>query len=106
MSVYVDDGKYPYRGMIMCHMVADSRSELLEMADDIGVARRHIQASGTYREHFDICHTKRTRAVAAGAIPVTQRQLAQILVQRREGDRAVWSHVMAVESQSRPKESR
>lgn len=73
--VYVDDGAYPYRGMVMCHMKADSTQELLTMADRIGVQRRWLQNPGDWREHFDISRPKRKLAVAAGAIEVTQREL-------------------------------
>ena len=69
MAVYVDDGRWPYRGMRMCHMWADTRDELLAMADRIGVARRHLQAPPRARwEHFDICQAKRAEAVRHGAI--------------------------------------
>ena len=76
MSVYVDDMRAPFGRMVMCHMIADTNDELLEMADRIGVARKWIQKPGTYQEHFDISLTKRAAAVAAGAIEITQRDLA------------------------------
>lgn len=76
MSVYVDDMAAKFRRMKMCHMVADTTDELLAMADKIGVRRKWLQATGTHREHFDICMSKRAKAVAAGAIEVTQRELA------------------------------
>lgn len=79
MSVYVDDMyKYPigqFGRMKMSHLVADTTEELLAMADRIGVARRWIQHAGTDREHFDIALSKRTLAVAAGAIEVGMREL-------------------------------
>jgi len=80
MAVYVDDmWKYPlgyFRGMKMSHMVADSTEELLAMADRIGVQRKWIQNPGTTREHFDICYSKRLRAVAFGAVEISMRELA------------------------------
>jgi Protein of unknown function (DUF4031) len=78
VSVYVDDMEAPYRGMKMCHMVADSTDELLAMVDRIGVKRKWIQYSGTAKEHFDICLAKRALAITHGAVEVTQRQLYQI----------------------------
>lgn len=45
------------------------------MADQIGVARRWIQKAGTRDEHFDICKSKRTLAVKAGALEITSREL-------------------------------
>jgi hypothetical protein len=38
--VYIDDYNAKYRGMIMCHMIADSTSELLEMVEKIGVNKK------------------------------------------------------------------
>lgn len=84
MSVYVDDMEAPYGRMVMCHMVADTHDELVEMADRIGVPRRWIQNAGTYREHFDVSKEKRALAVAAGAIEVSQRELALHVLDRRD----------------------
>lgn len=83
MAVYVDDMRAPYRGMIMCHMMADTTEELLEMADTIGVARRWIQYPGTAREHFDISLGKKKLAIAAGARQVSRREIGAILRERR-----------------------
>jgi hypothetical protein len=83
MTVYVDDNKAPYGRMIMCHMAADSREELLAMADHIGVSRRWLQRAGTYLEHFDICLATRAKAVAAGAVEVTRKELVQMMLRRR-----------------------
>lgn len=82
MSVYVDDARYPYGRLMMCHMLADTSEELLTMADAIGVQRKWIQYPGTAREHFDICQSKRALAVKRGAIELTQRELA-----RKRGER-------------------
>lgn len=41
--VYIDDMNAPYRGMIMCHMIADSTEELLDMVETIGVNIKWIQ---------------------------------------------------------------
>lgn len=81
--VYVDDMRAPFRRMTMCHMVADTSEELLAMADRIGVARKWVQNAGTYREHFDICLTKRALAIACGAVEITRRDLGRILLARR-----------------------
>lgn len=79
MSVYVDEAVWPFGRMMMCHMVADSREELDAMADQIGVARRWIQYPGSNREHYDICKSKRAKAVALGAKEVTAHELVCIV---------------------------
>lgn len=66
----------------MCHMIADTTDELLAMADQIGVQRKWIQDAGTYNEHFDICQSKKAKALQLGATEVTLMQLGRILVKR------------------------
>jgi len=84
MSVYVDDQTAPYGSLIMCHMIADSTKELLAMVDRIGVQRKWIQDAGTYREHFDVCQSKRALAVRSGAIPIGRMQFGRKLRDRRD----------------------
>lgn len=67
MSVYVDKSRHRFGRMYMCHMIADTDGELQQMADYIGVARRHCQSSAS-TPHYDICLSKRAFAVRAGAI--------------------------------------
>lgn len=83
MAVYVDDMKAGFGRMVMCHMVADTTEELRAMAATIGVAQKWIQHPGTYREHFDICLSKRRAAVQAGAVEITQRRLGELLRAKR-----------------------
>lgn len=78
MSVYVDPPRHRFGRMIMCHMLADSPDELRAMADRIGVARRHFQAHAS-TPHYDICKSKRTAAVAAGAVEVSARQMVAVI---------------------------
>lgn len=81
MAVYVDDAFIEYGRMLMCHMIADSHEELVAMADMIAVPRKWIQNEGTWREHLDVSKVKRNWAIKAGAIPISQRELA---VRRRK----------------------
>ena len=83
MAVYVDNFKGAYGRMIMCHMIADTQKELLEMADKIGVQRKWIQDYGTPREHFDICMSKRKKAIEFGAIEINMRELAKMTSTRK-----------------------
>lgn len=82
MSVYVDSGRIELGRMLMCHMVADTHRELIEMAARIGVHNDHLQSAGTYREHFDICQSKRALAVKYGAQKISRAQLGQWLYAR------------------------
>lgn len=87
MAVYVDDMRAPFRNMIMCHMIADSTEELLEMADKIGVARKWLQYPGTHREHFDIALSKRALAVKHGAVEITWKETGEKINARRKQSR-------------------
>jgi hypothetical protein len=77
MAVYVDKAQHKLGRMIMCHMLADSMDELLEMADTIGVNRKWFQPRS--HPHFDICKAYRAKAIAAGAIEVDRRQLVDVM---------------------------
>jgi len=89
MAVYVDDMRARVGWLVFSHMIADSDDELLRIADLIGVARRWHPYPGTYKNHFDICQTKRAIAIAIaiaianGAQQVSQRGLGAIIRARR-----------------------
>ena len=86
MSVYVDDMNAPFRGMKMCHLIADTTKELLAMVDKIGVQRKWIQDAGTKREHFDICLSKKELAIKYGAVEIEYGiELAKMLERRDRG---------------------
>lgn len=88
--VYIDNFNCPYRGMLMCHMIADSTEELLKMVDAIGVNRKWIQAAGTYQEHFDICLAKKKKALALGAKEITTRELSKMTLSRKGSPLTDW----------------
>ena len=60
----------------MCHMVGDTLEELHEMADAIGVQRRWFQNRRNF-PHYDICKSKRERAVARGAVLISSKELVK-----------------------------
>lgn len=70
MTIYVDNMRARYGQLIMCHMIGPE-TELHEMADRIGIKRRWHQG-----DHYDVCLSKRTLAVKAGAVEITARQAA------------------------------
>ena len=77
MAVYVDRERNSFGRMIMCHMVADTIGELLDMADRIGLHRRHFQPDS--HPHFDVSTGYRAKAVKAGAVEVDRRGLVEIM---------------------------
>lgn len=87
MMVYVDDMHLTPMGkfgrMKMCHMIADTTEELLNMADLIGVDQKWLQHSGDPKEHFDISMGKRKLAVAAGAVEITMSQTGKKIREKR-----------------------
>jgi hypothetical protein len=88
MAVYVDNYKAAFGRMTMCHMMADTRDELLQMVDKIGVQRRWIQKAGTHQEHFDVCLSKRDKAVAAGAIELHAFDLVRRMLAKQRAAQA------------------
>jgi hypothetical protein len=83
MAVYVDSPAYAFGRMIMCHMLADTPAELREMAQRIGVDVKWFQAKASV-PHFDIAKSKRTLAVAAGAIECDRREIYEVLKRVRQ----------------------
>jgi hypothetical protein len=79
MTVYVDDMRAAFGRLIMCHMVADTLSELHAMANKIGVARRWYQGPPNGKwAHYDIALSKRAAAIAAGAAEIKWREAPAI----------------------------
>jgi Protein of unknown function (DUF4031) len=79
MAVYVGVPMWPFGRMLMCHMVADTETELDEMADALGLRRRWKQHNPDL-VHYDIAKSKRARAIELGAVPLdTLEAEAEIL---------------------------
>lgn len=69
MAVYVDDVRHQFGRMIMCHMWADDLDELHAMADAIGIARKWFQQPPKASwKHYDISISKKSEAIARGAV--------------------------------------
>lgn len=84
MAVYIDSYNASFGRMKMCHMIADTKDELLQMCDKIGVSRKWIQHEGKWDEHFDICQSKKKLAILNGAIEITAKELVQKSMLRRQ----------------------
>lgn len=64
-------------------MIADTTEELLEMCRKIGVQTKWIQYPDTPNEHFDICLSKKDKALSHGAISINFREYAQMVNHRK-----------------------
>jgi len=95
MAVYVDDAKNRWGRFRMAHMWADTRAELIAMADRIGLQRRWIREPPKARWlHVLVCQDKRARAIACGAIP-TDRYGAIETTARRRGHKTQLATIAA-----------
>ena len=75
MAILVDDAIWPWRGERWAHLVSDeSLDELVGFADGLGFDRRLFQG-----DHYDLPAPLRAVAVAAGARPVSSRELVRRL---------------------------
>lgn len=83
MSVYVDSEKNAFRGMIMCHMLADTVEELHSMAMRIGMKRSWFQAHVGSYPHYDLSLGRRELAIRYGAIVCDRNEI--VVVMKRIG---------------------
>jgi hypothetical protein len=86
LTCYVDSVRaYPDAGLRFteyCHLLADTRVELHELADQVGMPRRAFQ-DHPWRWHYDLPGPLRERALALGAIPLTMHEVGALLQRRR-----------------------
>jgi len=69
MTVYVGVAMWPFRGMIMCHMFADTDEELEAMARKLGLRESWRQKPReSIGPHYDIATSKRHQAIRLGAV--------------------------------------
>lgn len=75
MTVLIDQPRWPAHDMLWSHLVSDSSlAELHEFALRMGIPRR-----GFDLDHYDVPERRYDELVAAGAEPVTMRQLVERL---------------------------
>lgn len=63
----------------MCHLFADTKDELLNMAKMIGINAKYIQHEDRPKMHFDVCEAKRKLAVKYGAIEITNKKVSALI---------------------------
>lgn len=78
--VYVGKNEYRYGRMKMSHMIAESLEELHQMAHDLGIDQKHFQ-NKPGKPHYDICKQNKRKAIALGAVEVSDKQLVKMLKQ-------------------------
>ena len=76
MVILVDPPRWPAHGTVFCHLVSDaSLDELHAFADDQGVPTRAFD-----HDHYDVPASRYDDLVAAGAVPVRERELVARLI--------------------------
>jgi len=87
--VYVDDFSATFRGMKMCHMMADSEEELDGMARVLGLKRSWRQEHPR-GPHYDLSKSKRRFAIHMGAKAITaQEMVKRYPIKKEEKDESV-----------------
>jgi hypothetical protein len=75
VTVLIDPPIWPGHGMLWSHLVSDtSYAELHEFAAGLGIPRRAFDG-----DHYDVMAECYAGAVAAGARPVTSREIVRRL---------------------------
>lgn len=76
MTILIDEPSWPAHGTVWGHVVSDeSLVELHAFAAAVGLPERSFD-----RDHYDVPQSRYEELVAAGALPVTYRQLVTRLV--------------------------
>ncbi len=89
MTVYVDDWRQrarvgPVEG-VWSHLLGDDEDELHAFAAALGMRRAWFQEHRRHPalNHYDVTEELRQRAIALGATPLTWRETARMLRERR-----------------------
>jgi hypothetical protein len=105
MAVYVDNAVIPWRGRLWAHLLATDLEELHALAAAIGLRRAWFQDARRF-PHYDVDVEYRERALAAGAIAITDRRIPDdVLMKRSDGTYVTRSVVLAERSRSRSERS-
>jgi hypothetical protein len=69
----------------MSHMIADTKEELFQMVEKVGLPKKHYQPRASF-PHFDVMMSTRAKAVAEGAVELTNKQLIEKIRELRLTD--------------------
>lgn len=101
VAVYVDNAVIPWRGRLWAHLIASDLEELHALATAIGLRRAWFQDRRRF-PHYDVDTEYRLRALAAGAIAITDRRIPDdVLMKRPDGSYVARAVVLAERSSSR-----
>jgi hypothetical protein len=76
MAVLIDGAVWPAHGTVWAHLVSDaSLEELHDFAGRNGVPRRSFDL-----DHYDVPEARVAELIAAGALPVSNRELVTRLI--------------------------
>ena len=71
MTIYIDPPTWPGHGRLWSHLVSDtSYAELHDFAAGLGIPERAFE-----RDHYDVIAERYASALAAGAVPVSSREI-------------------------------
>lgn len=69
--IVVDEARWPWRDRVWCHLASDtSFEELHAFAAAAGIPERGFDG-----DHYDVPAERRDEVIAAGAVPVSSREL-------------------------------
>ncbi len=75
MTVFIDQPRWPAHGTLWAHLVSDTAlEELHAFADAAGLPRRSFDL-----DHYDVPEHRYDELIAAGATPVSNRELVKRL---------------------------
>lgn len=76
MAILIDPAVWPAHGTVFAHLVSDtSLAELHDFA-----ARNGVESRAFERDHYDVPERIHAELVAAGAVPVSGRELVRALI--------------------------
>lgn len=72
-SLRLQGMKYRGKSVRTCHMLADSKEELIAFAKKIG-----MKESWLHKDHFDLMEGKRKLAIEEGAVELDRRKFSEV----------------------------
>jgi len=105
MAVYVDSLIWEWRGLLWCHLTADTTEELHGFAIRLGLSRSRFQSKPgrPWVDHYDITEPKRRRAVALGAVEIMMEEAGAQIARKRSAARSLPDAMLATVVEPSPR---